>query len=409
MTRKGTCRVVVMWPDFGEYHVARLQSASRLCPELGVAGIETVGGHGSEQRLPFRTSRRSEVRIETLFPESDYADLSPALVQARVTQMLSRLDPAAVAVCGYAFCESRVAIGWCRREGRAAVLMSDSKRDDAPRWNHRELFKQRIVRLCDAALVAGAPHRDYIASLGMPHERIFEGYDAVGNDEFARVAEAVRHNGPLDVSRLGIGSNRFFLACNRFIARKNLAGLVAAYAKYRTVAGSGAWDLVLLGDGPDFESIRRQAADGRVDGVFLPGFRGIDELPLYYALAACFVHPALQDQWGLVVNEAMACGLPVLVSRTAGCRYDLVEEGLNGFTFDATSIDDMTSALLRMHYMPDECRIEMGHRSERIIARWGPDRFARGLQGTVEAGVGHARSRRRRLSLFDRLVLRPWL
>jgi glycosyltransferase involved in cell wall biosynthesis len=75
----------------------------------------------------------------------------------------------------------------------------------------------------------------------------------------------------------------------------------------------------------------------QIPDVLFPGFRKGKELGTYYGLASCFILPSLQEQWGLVVNEAMAAGLPVLVSQTSGCAPDLVQEGVNGFTFDPTN------------------------------------------------------------------------
>src|SRR5206468_501416 len=100
------------------------------------------------------------------------------------------------------------------------------------------------------------------------------------------------------------------------------------YARYRMAAGPGAWSLVVLGDGVlrgDLEQLRTELNLG--DHVLFPGFKQYDELPAYYGLATAFIHASMVEPWGLVVNEAMAAGLPVLVSARCGCAWDLVEEG----------------------------------------------------------------------------------
>src|SRR5262249_59830905 len=105
--------------------------------------------------------------------------------------------------------------------------------------------------------------------------------------------------------------------------------------RYRAAAGTAAWKLVLLGEGEQRAKLEglRDALGLRND-VSMPGFKQYDELPAYYGLASAFVHTSTTEQWGLVVNEAMAAGLPVLVSERCGCGPDLVREGVNGFTFD---------------------------------------------------------------------------
>jgi len=406
----GRLRIVIMWPGLGEYHLARLRSVVSQCPEFDVVAMETVGGYERARQPGFRSLRRDGLAVVTLFPDHNADQLAPDMILRELKPTLNRLNPDAIAVCGYRYFESKIAIEWGRRNRRAVLLMCQSKKDDAPRRLHREAAKERIVRLCDAVLAGGTPQREYAAALGMPADRIFTGYSAVGNDEFERAAQAARAAGPQLRGKLGLGERPFFVASNRFIARKNLPGLVIAYSGYRAAVGNDeAWSLVLMGDGPDRPALQEHIAKLGVQGVILPGYRRIGELSAFYGLASCFVHPALQDQWGLVVNEAMACGLPVLVSRTAGCRYDLVEEGANGWTFDPASIPAMTEALLRIHRLPEEQRSAMGRRSREIVARWSPDRFAEALRKTVSAGMAHARIRKRTVSLIDRLILRAWI
>jgi glycosyltransferase involved in cell wall biosynthesis len=105
------------------------------------------------------------------------------------------------------------------------------------------------------------------------------------------------------------------------------------------------------------------------------GFLQYDELPAYYGLAGAFVHGSHTEQWGLVVNEAMAVGLPVLVSRRCGCAYDLVQEGVNGFPFDPHDVDQLAHLLLRVAGDSAEAT-RLGAASRQIIRNWGLDRFA---------------------------------
>ena len=163
--------------------------------------------------------------------------------------------------------------------------------------------------------------------------------------------------------------------------------MLRAYTAYRSQAAD-PWRLVLLGDGPERGTLEHLIAAESIEGVTLAGFRQIDELPAYYGLASAFVHPALTDQWGLVVNEAMAAGLPVLVSTGAGCAFDLVEEGGNGYRFTPTD-EAQLAALLQRLASPDTDRAAMRQRSRAIIANWSPEVFAKQLWQAVEAG--HAR------------------
>jgi glycosyltransferase involved in cell wall biosynthesis len=122
---------------------------------------------------------------------------------------------------------------------------------------------------------------------------------------------------------------------------------------------------------------------GLQDSVQLPGFQQYPELPAYYGLAGAFVHASTTEQWGLVVNEAMASGLPVLVSRRCGCTTELVYHGINGYSFDPN--DDAALAQFMAQIAGDDRRrAAMGRESSKRIPAWGPDRFASGLRSAAE-------------------------
>ena len=271
--------------------------------------------------------------------------------------------------------------------------MTDSTRDDAKRSRLRERIKRTIVSQFDAALAGGAPQVRYIRELGLPDDRIFTPYDVVDNDFFARGAAAVRSDpgGCRHLPGLASGSP-FFLASGRFIERKNFGNLIKAYGAYRSLDHDGApWELVILGDGPERSHLAALAdAIAPGSGITFPGYRQINEITAYYGLAGAFVHPAKVEPWGLVVNEAMAAGLPVLVSRSAGAAEDLVSDGVNGFRFDPGDPVAIAIAMLRVS-ASDADREEMGRQSVARIALWTPERFAEGLWRAVAAGTMAAR------------------
>jgi glycosyltransferase involved in cell wall biosynthesis len=253
-----------------------------------------------------------------------------------------------------------------------------------PWW--REAVKRRLVRQFSAALVGGTPHRDYVVQLGLPPERVFDGYDVVDNDYFAAGADAARADAPAlrDQHRL---PERFFLASARFIAKKNLDRLIRAFAAYRKTAGAAAWDLVLLGDGPEKPRLTQLIDELAIRGsVHLPGFKPFADLPAHYGLAGAFVHPSTTEQWGLVVNEAMAAGLPVVVSRTCGCAPDLVTDGVTGLAVDPYDPADITRALATAA-APAFDRTAMGQAARERVAAWSPARFASNFWRSAEAAV----------------------
>jgi 1,2-diacylglycerol 3-alpha-glucosyltransferase len=173
---------------------------------------------------------------------------------------------------------------------------------------------------------------------------------------------------------------------SRFVREKNLTGLVRAFARYRSTVGPvSAWDLVLCGDGPgarDVDAAIELASIGHA--VHRPGFLQADALVQWYAYASAFVHPSLMEPWGLVVNEAAACGLPLLVSRRAGCSETLVPDppGTTGWRFDPADEAGLAALLAHVAMLPESSRAAIGQRAAELASAWGPERFAR---GTLEA------------------------
>jgi 1,2-diacylglycerol 3-alpha-glucosyltransferase len=123
-------------------------------------------------------------------------------------------------------------------------------------------------------------------------------------------------------------------------------------------------------------------------------------LPFYYALANAFVHASTSEQWGLVVNEAIASGLPVIVSNRCGCTPELVKG--NGFTFNPTNEKELTARLLEMASLSDKERKNLGDTSYRIAANFAPERFGEGLERATSVAMGIPQ---KRFGVIDRAVL----
>lgn len=399
-------RLCVQWPRFGPYHLARLRAAHGTLEPRGVEviGLETAS---NDALYEWRLEDAPEpFRREQVFPGRVFEEVSPSEMHAGTFDALDRIDPDVVGIMSYGFPDARAAVEWCRRRRRVAVLMTDTKADDAERIGWRERIKRVIVDQYDAALVAGSPQRAYLRALGFPEDLIFDGYAAVDNAYFAAESEVIR-DCPERADHLpGLADPApFFLAINRFLPFKNLHRLLDAYAEYRRHAesvGHIPWRLVLVGDGPGRADLEAHISRDQIEGVVLAGFRQVDELPAYFALAGALVHPTLKDTWGLVVNEAMAAGLPVLVSDRAGCAPDLVLDGETGFRFDPLDSHRLAS-LMGQIAAPGFDREAMGHAARRHIeADYSPARFAEQLWRAAEAGRDRAQ---RPFGIAPRLIL----
>ena len=388
--------VCVLFHRFGPYHWARLNAAGAVMPLLGLEAVSETSEYAWD-----KVGGPSSFRRVTLFPSGNDRPASRKELVSRIQKTLDDHQPAAVAVPGWSDPGALAALSWCLKNRKPSIVMSESQSSDEPRRFTKETLKKRVVAMYSTGLVGGSVHINYLESLGMQRVRIFNGYDVVDNAYFASHSDAARKNASVVRARLRLPES-YFLASNRFIAKKNLPTLLRAFAQYRRAAGANPWKLVVLGDGPMRAALNLQISTLKLhDSVLLPGFKQYDELPAYYGLAGAFVHASLIEQWGLVVNEAMACGLPVLVSERCGCAPDLVIHGKNGYTFDPLDATGLTQLLLRI--AGNECDLpRMGEASREIIARWAPQTFAANLKTATEVALEIPRPR---AAMFNRVVL----
>jgi len=398
-------RIAVVFHHIGPYHHARLNAAA---DRLSVTGFEWSAKGYDAWGAAESPARYHKV---SLFPEATAHCPGNAKLKQAFWTALEQARPDVVAVNGWNNFGSLISANCCVHRGIPVVVMSESSRQDEHRTSWKEAIKRRIAGLYSAALVGGQRHVEYLAELGMPRERIFTGYDVVDNHYFRQKAEEVRSQRSEIRQKYALPEN-YFLASARFIEKKNLPKLVRAYAEYRNrLKGTGVtdpgyntcapWDLVLLGDGPVRETLNSQLSTLNLnEHVHLPGFRPYDELPVYYALANAFVHASTTEQWGLVVNEAIASGLPVIVSNRCGCAPELVKG--NGFTFDPTNEDELATRLLEMASLSDQERKQLGNNSSRIAANFAPELFGEGLERAAGVAMGVPQ---KRFGVMDRALL----
>jgi len=393
--------VVVIFHTIGGYHAARLRAAHSVCQkkdwcftavEVTDNTLEHPWGNIKEEiTFPYKTLMAGA----TISVSMDRSSQSTEAVSF-ILAFLDTLKPDILAIPGWGFPVSRAALSWCQRHHIPSIVMSETKRDDEKRlWWKERLKSWLYIKKYNAALVGSELHRKYLIELGMPRERIFLGYDAVDNDYFRRGANASR--GDLDGARRRqpqIPLKPYFITVTRLLKRKNVLRLVEAFAAYRQKIGEDeAWDLVICGKGQEEISLRNLIRKNKLDGcIHLPGFVPYKAIVDWYGLANAFVHPAIQEQWGLVVNEACAAGLPILCSRTVGACHELVQDYQNGLLFDPESDQDISRTLITIHQLDVSLRASMGQLSQALVAKYSPQRFADGLIDAIKAALLARRS-----------------
>lgn len=375
--------VAILTRQIGHYHNARYCGAAEAIDRVTVISTANQGGFAE-----FLAKNTGEYNIERLFPDREHYDaaLAKGGVRNAVMSCLDRIKPDVVAVLGWAMPESLAALTWATQTRTPAVMLSETQSDDGPRSFLKEAVKRRFVGLCQAALVGGPPQADYIKALSIPDDAVFFGYNAVDNHHFATGAAQARKHEAKRRADLDL-PDRYILASARFIAKKNLPGLVRSYADARKQVAD-APDLVILGDGDEKGAVESAITETDLaENIHLPGYRGYEDLPALYGLSEGFAHVSTREQWGLVINEAMASGVPVVVSDRCGASRTIVEHNVSGWLVDPFSHTDMTQALVSLFSKSPEERQVIGQLAHDHAAEWGPARFGSGLRKAAEKAL----------------------
>jgi glycosyltransferase involved in cell wall biosynthesis len=303
------------------------------------------------------------------------------LLNRGATSALGKASPDAILCGGYNYVASWQSLFWARRHNVPFSLWVESTtRDLRSGSGLLKFLKAKFMHQCTAFVVPGKASFKYAISYGAPEESIFTAPNAVDTEFFAGRSEVVRKDAAIHRRILRLPS-RFLLFVGRLVRDKGVFDLLEAY-RALTPELRAEVALIFVGDGDARSQLERQAQAITPGTVFLPGFVQREQLASYYALAEMFVFPTHTDPWGLVVNEAMACGLPVISTSVAGCVADLVEDRWNGRVVTAHDRQQLVDAIEELANNP-ELRSQMGEHSCERIAHYSPEACAAGIANAV--------------------------
>ena len=242
-----------------------------------------------------------------------------------------------------------------------------------------------LLRRIWGALAIGTRNRDFYRAYGVPEGRIFSVPYAVDNARFLGDAERWRAS-RADLRRaLGLAVDLpVVLYAGKLIPRKRPSDLLHAYAE---VAATHPAALVFLGEGSERRALEAAIAQRGLSGASITGFVNQSEISRYYAVADVLVLPSSHEPWGLVLNEAMCFGLPVIASDAVGAAPDLVRPDENGLVYPTGDVPALARALRRLLADPDE-RARMGARSRELIGAFSYDADIRGILEALRRVAG---------------------
>ena len=220
-----------------------------------------------------------------------------------------------------------------------------------------------IVKYSDAYIAYGNRAKDYLVSLGAEPQKIFKAYNTVDTEYFKKENLKYKHKKNKLKAGLGIKNKLVIGYVGQLNPRKNVEFLISAYSKLKSNLDVA---LVIVGDGSLRGELELVCKSKRIKDVFFVGFKQKGELPRYYALFDLFVLPSKTEVWGLVLNEAMASGLPVVTNHKVGGSEDLIKNGLNGFVVKSGELNQLCQAMKRILSNPKLTKT-MGKESQYLI------------------------------------------
>ncbi len=302
---------------------------------------------------------------------------SSVLLNWKLRSCLEKFAPEVIICGGYNYVASWEALWWARNHRAELILWSESNRHDARSGlGLVESLKTYFLSRCDRFVVPGKASCEYLRTLGSGERSLTIAPNAVDNDWFQFQAQSIRDRASDFRAELALPPS-FLLFVGRLVREKGVFDLLDAYTQLSNDARSKV-GLVFAGDGPSKAELERRARNLHPGQITFPGFLHREDLAGLYALAEALILPTHSDTWGLVVNEAMACGLPTVVTNVAGCSTDLVEDGWNGYIVPPRKPEALSAAIDLLMQDP-QLRQRMRVRSLQRIEHYSPEACANGL------------------------------
>jgi glycosyltransferase involved in cell wall biosynthesis len=270
-----------------------------------------------------------------------YEDVPTWRMAARLTWEVLRTKCDLVVLPGYHRPEYWAMLAACIVTGKRRAVFCDSTARDRPRRMVTSIPKRLFFSFCDGYFAFGTRSREYLMSLGAKQERIFVPCQAAALPRSFSPQAALR-----DRLHYRQGNAPVFLFVGRLSEEKGIGTLLEAFSGITERVPDAT--LRIVGTGPMGDALRQKVADARLGAsVHFLGSLQDEPLSREYFGATCMVLPSMREPWGLVTNEALSHGCPVIVSESCGCVPELVIDGVTGYAFPAGDVASLQRTMLK--------------------------------------------------------------
>ena len=349
-------KYLLMWDRIGDYHRARWQALAQIVGQENVFAADL----GAADNLYLWANTETSNKQYCLLSEKPVhqADFFTRINRFLKLVKSNKIDT--ICVPGYGRLEYIAMLFLARLMGKKVILFAESWYGNNKAVN---TLKGILLKLtCNSYLVSGVRAAQHFEQqLGIAATQIRIGYSVVDNQHFAQASNTAKPSQPV------------ILCVARFSPEKNLQLLIEAFKSSKL---SHIYTLQLVGGGHLSETLKSAAAAN--PNIHLDAWLSYQELPALYAQASVFVLPSSFEPWGLVVNEAMSAGLPLVLSEECGCKPDLLSQE-NGFSFPAQNQQALTAIFDKISELSAEQLHAMGEISRSRINEFSPTTWAKSI------------------------------
>lgn len=291
------------------------------------------------------------------------------LMNPGILRELARNHYDAIFVHSYAYATQFLAIIMARLMGTKVLIRNDLNLLVNFNWK-RSILKKIVfplfLKMVNRIMAIGQLNQKYYERYGVPPKKIHLMHYAVDNDWFFNQSKIYKAHKNALKNEYGIDiDSKVILFAAKFLKRKRAMDLILAFEQIEIPAVA----LVMVGNGEELPACESYVKERNLQNIFFMGFKNQSELPKFYALADVFVLPSESEPWGLVLNEAMCFGLPIVATDRVGAAYDLVKKRENGFMYPMGDIKALKNCL-EIILKDSALQSDMGKASLDIIKHW---------------------------------------
>jgi glycosyltransferase involved in cell wall biosynthesis len=345
-------KVIILHNDFRVYWKGRLTYLKKFFNDKNV-DFYAIELFGKGSPYLFDRYDNTEKWWTCLFPEESFHDVSVNDLKKALFSKLDEINPDIVITGSIVFFSGALGIRWAKHNKKKFIMFDDAKPSQVKRNFFVQWVKNLITKQIDGLWLPSKEYDQEYANLNESKMLFFHGYNCIDNQLF-------KFKNKKEMNYMVI------ICVARLVPIKNLNNLLKAWKLVE--AKRTNYKLVIIGDGPEFDNLNKLKLNLGLETVVFLGAIPNTDIPTYFFNANAFILPSLSESWGLVVNEALAAGLPVLLSDRINASISLLKEGINGYGFNPLSISNMTDKILEYINLDIETKREMSVNSLSIIS-----------------------------------------